>query len=153
MGKACSVRCAFLPLDTQTGQHQVTKVLQLAKPSLLLWADPHTEGGAGPLDPAALPDNCIPFQLQGAGLCLSSFQTALQTHSPANYKEELAGLYAEWQGLVANSPGLPFCYVLYTSGSTGAPAGVCGTEAGPPYIFPQAFQLEHLQDIIHVLQP
>ena len=30
----------------------------------------------------------------------------------------------------AHLPALPFCYVLYTSGSTGAPKDVCGTEAG-----------------------
>lgn len=45
---------------------------------------------------------------------------------------EAAAVDEVGEGSAAAGPArqLPYCYVLYTSGSTGTPLGVCGTEEG-----------------------
>lgn len=42
----------------------------------------------------------------------------------------MQALVNEWQAAVRGGEDLPFCYMMFTSGSTGQPCGVCGTEAG-----------------------
>jgi non-ribosomal peptide synthetase component F len=130
-------RCAFMPLDTNSPCSHVAQMLQQAQPSILIWADRDTEGGAGPLSVSALPHCCMVHQItveQGlhqaaGGTSLPGVHVSVSacTKPIAN---GLCELIADWQIACEGLPELPFCYVMYTSGSTGKPTGVCGTEAG-----------------------
>ena len=134
----CICRCAFLPIDTQAGKAQNEKLLQQAQPHTLIWAGPECTGGAGPFDPAGLSHGCQPVQMPNSLGSLqepANDQTSTRdiADNSANAKhvsQQLSELAVHWQQLTAGKPWLPFCYVMYTSGSTGSPAGVCGTETG-----------------------
>ena len=146
-GPMCARRCAFLPLDPRIGHAQLAKVLQHAQPGLLIWATLDIPGGAGPVDAALLPAGCHAIQMQTATELvhtpykapLSSNEATDDAHQDKHVfehvhaehvQQQLSREFAAWQNIVAESPKLPFCYVMYTSGSTGTPAGVRGTEAG-----------------------
>ncbi len=126
-----------MPLDTNSPCSLVTQLLQQAQPSILIWADRDTEGGAGPLSVSALPDCCMVHQItveqglhQAAGdASLPGVHASISawTKPIAN---QLRELIEDWRTACEGRPELPFCYVMYTSGSTGKPTGVCGTEAG-----------------------
>lgn len=105
---------------------------------MLIWASPESAGGAGPIDPAGFPYGCQPVQMPNSHI--SPQDTAndqpFTRHAPNNpasakhLSQQLSDLTIDWQQLTAGKPWLPFCYVMHTSGSTGSPAGVCGTETG-----------------------
>ena len=127
-----------MAIDTQAGTLQTASLLQHARPQILLWATPDTAGGAGPIDPAVLPDGChsmlVPNPYMTAHDTASdkypTSESSHQSDSDKQVQRRLPELVAEWQKLTAGRPKLPFCYVMYTSGSTGSAAGVCGTETG-----------------------
>lgn len=133
-------RCAFLPIDTQAGKAQIAKLLQQAQPNVLIWASPDSTGGAGPFDPAGLPTGCQPVQMlnplrspQEPANDLASIIDAADNSARAQHVgQQLSELVVKWQKLTAGMCWLPFCYVMYTSGSTGSPVGICGTETGWP---------------------
>ncbi len=141
---ACMCRCAFVALDTEHGQPCTGAVLHHAKPSLVIWAELHAEGGAGPVQSANVPQDCTTVQIRDCAHGLVNAQHSMTRtlsfprspeRSSGNISpvhQQLEELYAAWQLICQAKPELPFCYVTYTSGSTGKPAGVCGTEAGQP---------------------
>ena len=53
-----------------------------------------------------------------------------QHQHPSAVWQQLQHYLQKWQAACNGARMLPFCYVMYTSGSTGQPAAVCGTEAG-----------------------
>ena len=127
-----------MPLDANSPCLHVTQILQQAQPSILIWADRDTEGGAGPPSVSALPRCCMVHQITvepgalhqaagGASLPGVDVSGSTCTKPIAN---QLCELVADWRKACQGQPELPFCYVMYTSGSTGKPTGVCGTEAG-----------------------
>ena len=140
--KHVTCRCAFLPIDTHAGHAQVEKVLQQAQPCTLIWASLSIQGGAGPVDTTRLSAGCHTVQMpalskSAQGAADAARATAQSSKMPGaepavaqNVHEQLVQEVADWQAITVDKPQLPFCYVMYTSGSTGSPAGVCGTEAG-----------------------
>ena len=52
-------------------------------------------------------------------------------HANAAYADHTATMSPQdIQQAIAAAPSRPFCYVMYTSGSSGHPKAVCGTEEG-----------------------
>lgn len=132
-------RCAFMPMDTQAGSSQIARLLQHSQPQILIWGTPDSAGGVGPIDPSGLPDGCQAVQMPtlhmpphdpASGKRPSIDTSEHMSDRDKHVQQLLAELVAEWQKLIAGRPKLPFCYVMHTSGSTGTPAGVCGTETG-----------------------
>lgn len=128
-----------MPIETQAGKAQTAKLLQHAQPKTLIWANADSAGGAGLIDLAVLPAGCQPVQMpnpdilpQNAPDDQASFVrgTSDKSANTEHAHQQLSELVAEWCQLTAGKPWLPFCYVMHTSGSTGSPAGVCGTETG-----------------------
>ena len=122
-----------MAIDIQARKAQTAKLLQHGPPCTILWATSDAIGGAGPIDPVGLPDGCQPVQMPTTHTSPPDPASDRQTDSAYRDKhvqQQLTGLVTNGQELTAGRPKLPFCYVMYTSGSTGSPAGVCGTETG-----------------------
>lgn len=162
----CTHRCVFLPIDSRAGHAQLAKVLQHAQPCLLIWATPDTQGGAGPVNSPVLPAGCHAIQMQNASESERSPAKAIVSSNEApdnsdgdkpvfehvhaeHVQQQLATEFAAWQTITAESPKLPFCCVMYTSGSTGTPAGVRGTEAGAVHALHKVLQsTRHFQPLL-----
>lgn len=127
-----------MAIDTQASTSQTARLLHHARPQILIWASQDNAGGAGPINPAGLPDGCHPMLMPNPYMPTHNAaidkrptrHTSNQSDRDKQVQQQLPKLVAEWQKLTADKPKLPFCYVMYTSGSTGSPAGVCGTETG-----------------------
>ena len=127
-----------MPIDTQAGRAQNAKLLHQAQPQVLIWASRESTGGAGPIDPAGLPTGCQPVQMlyplrspqEPANDQAATRDAADHSATAKHVGQQLSELLVEWETLTVGKSWLPFCYVMYTSGSTGAPVGVCGTETG-----------------------
>ena len=116
----------------------MAQTLQHAKPCMLLWADTGVEGGAGPPQIATVPNGCQLFQIHAFAQDLPnaphnpSLTASADSHMFCStaLRKQLKELFGHWQSVFDSRTQLPFSYVMYTSGSTGQPVGVCGTESG-----------------------
>ncbi|MCC6490662.1 MAG: amino acid adenylation domain-containing protein, partial [Candidatus Hydrogenedentes bacterium] len=91
--------CAYLPLDPEHPRTRILQVLRDAKPGLLI-----TQGG-GELAQSAGESGILTFSLDAV-------KDELSSHAPDNLE-------------AARTDGDPLAYVMYTSGTTGGPKGVC----------------------------
>ncbi|KAJ4836983.1 hypothetical protein Tsubulata_011272 [Turnera subulata] len=100
------LRCghAFLPLDPSWPTHRVLSLLHSSTPDLII-ASPSLPLGFG------CPCPVLPFSMEEAG-CRGGD----------------GGGVSVWP--CEREPKRSFCYLMYTSGSTGNPKAVCGTELG-----------------------
>lgn len=138
----CVCRCAFMHISKDNPAAQSMGMLHHAKPWGVIWADTSIKGGFGPLP--GLPHNCqaiqfvpsiprhLPPQRHADVLHATDIAQELADKPTSKCKTApiLDELVAQWHAAVRGSALLPFCYVMHTSGSTGQPNGVCGTEAG-----------------------
>ena len=105
----CSL--AFLPLDPGWPPQRLQHVCEQAQPTVVLWAT----AGAAPAGGLGPP----PF----AGFRLLQLPPLAELASVL----QLDGQVQQQQQQTIEPP---YCYVLFTSGSTGEPLGVCGTARG-----------------------
>jgi len=88
--------CAYLPLDPDNPKQRINQILQDAQPVLLLTA----------------------------GRTSTTLTDAVVSTRPIPTEEDLASFDAE-DPMVGSVDGASMAYVMYTSGSTGSPKGVC----------------------------
>ena len=140
----CTCRAAWVPLDPAWPQQQLLAVLQKLQPQVLLWAPASVSGGRGPPPAAHCPTGVRTVEvasglLESRAMSQSGPWGSAPTQEAADPagREDAAGalpqhaaLVSAWQAATHGGAALPFCYVMLTSGTSGSPAAVCGTEQG-----------------------
>ncbi|XP_049936722.1 putative acyl-activating enzyme 19 isoform X3 [Nymphaea colorata] len=108
---------AFLPIDPSWPKHRVLSIVSSSRPALVI-THPFSVG-------SNVEENEVPRWLVSGSNLLVLFRSDIHI--------------SKWDDNLSKSRGIwpcqrerpsPFCYVMCTSGSTGNPKGVCGTEKG-----------------------
>ena len=109
----CSL--AFLPLDPGWPPQRLQQVCEQAQPAVVVWAPP---SGAGHGPPPV------------SGFRLLQLPPLAELASWRQLDEQVQQQQQQQCTVEAPPSPPPYCYVLFTSGSTGEPLGVCGTARG-----------------------